>query len=155
MIRVGVIGAYGRMGQLVCRAVVEHPDLGLVAAIDRSRRGESIGRMVGHPELNVLVSDELDALLQAEVEVAVDFTHPDVVRENVQWCIDHAVHVVVGTTGLSDVDLEEIGAQLELENGESNVIVAPNFAVGAVLILPSVAFLLRVFQSSPRRAPGP
>jgi 4-hydroxy-tetrahydrodipicolinate reductase len=148
MIRVGVIGAYGRMGQLVCRAVVEHPDLGLVAAIDRSRRGESIGRMVGHPELNVLVSDELDALLQAEVEVAVDFTHPDVVRENVQWCIDHAVHVVVGTTGLSDVDLEEIGAQLELENGESNVIVAPNFAVGAVLMERFAGLAARVLPAA-------
>lgn len=148
MIRVGVIGAYGRMGQLVCRAVVEDPDLGLVAAIDRSRRGESIGRMVGHPELNVLVSDELDALLQAEVEVAVDFTHPDVVRENVQWCIDHAVHVVVGTTGFTEADLDEIGKQLELENGESNVIVAPNFAVGAVLMERFAGLAARVMPAA-------
>jgi 4-hydroxy-tetrahydrodipicolinate reductase len=147
VIRVGVIGAYGRMGQLVCRAVADDPDLALVAAIDRSRRGESIGRVIGHPRLDVIVFDELDTLLQAEVEVAVDFTHPDVVRDNIQWCVDHAVHVVVGTTGLTPRDLEEIGGQLELENGESNVIVAPNFALGAVLMERFAGVAARVFPA--------
>jgi 4-hydroxy-tetrahydrodipicolinate reductase len=147
VIRVGVVGAYGRMGQLVCRAVTEDPELTLVAAIDRSRHGESIGRMVGHPELDVLVSDEHDALLQAEVEVAVDFTHPDVVRENIQWCIDHAMHVVVGTTGLGEVDLAGISRTLELENGESNVIVAPNFALGAVLMERFAGLAAHVFPA--------
>jgi 4-hydroxy-tetrahydrodipicolinate reductase len=148
MIRVGVIGANGRMGQLVCRAVAEDPELVLVAANDRSWRGEPIGRMIGHPEIDVLVSDELEGLLQAEVEVAVDFTHPEVVRDNIQWCIDHAVHVVVGTTGLTEGDLDEIGKQLELENGESNVIVAPNFALGAVLMERFAGMAARVFPAA-------
>lgn len=147
MIRVGVVGAHGRMGQLVCRAVADDPDLTLSAAIDRSRHGESIGRMIGHPELDILVSDEHDALLQAEVEVAVDFTHPDVVGDNVQWCVDHAMHVVVGTTGLGDDALAAIARTLELENGESNVIVAPNFALGAVLMERFSGIAARVFPA--------
>ena len=147
MIRVGVIGAYGRMGQMVCRAVAEDPDLALVAAIDRSRHGESIGRLIGHPELGVQMSDEHEGLLQAEVEVAVDFTHPDVVFENVEWCISHAVHAVVGTTGLTERNLASIASALRDEGGESNVIVAPNFALGAVLMERFAAVAARVFPA--------
>lgn len=134
MIRVGVIGACGRMGQMVCRAVAEAPDLVLVAAIDRSRVGQSIGPLIGHPKIDIPISEELDRLLEAEVEVAVDFTHPDVVMDNVRWCVTHAIHLVVGTTGIGDPELEEIRRLLEAEGSESNVIVAPNFALGAVLM---------------------
>jgi len=134
VIRVGVIGACGRMGRAVCAAVAETRDLELVAAIDRSRVGEPIGPIVGVPALTTLVSDELDELIEAETEVAVDFTHGDVVRENVQWAIAHAMHLVVGTTGLTDEDVERFGKQLEAEGSESNILIAPNFAVGAVLM---------------------
>ena len=134
MIRVGVIGACGRMGLMVSRTVAEVEDMALVAAIDRSKTGRSIGDLIGHPEIQVPVSDELDRLLEAEVEVAVDFTHPDVVMDNVRWCVAHAVHLVVGTSGLSERDLQEIATSIEDEGSESNVIVAPNFALGAVLM---------------------
>jgi 4-hydroxy-tetrahydrodipicolinate reductase len=134
VIRVGVVGACGRMGQIVCRAVAEAGDMALVAAIDRSRVGQSIGSLIGHAGIDVPISDELDRLLEAEVEVAVDFTHPDVVMEDVRWCIAHAIHVVVGTTGVGQGDLEEIAGLLDDEGHESNVVVAPNFAIGAVLM---------------------
>jgi 4-hydroxy-tetrahydrodipicolinate reductase len=134
VIRVGVVGARGRMGQAVCRAVADAPELALVAAIDRSGVGQHIGRLIGRPDLDVPVSDELDRLLEAEVEVAVDFTHPDVVMDDVRWCIAHAIHVVVGTTGVSQNDLDEIQHLLDDEGAESNVVVAPNFAIGAVLM---------------------
>lgn len=134
MIRVGVIGACGRMGLMVCRAVAEAEDLTLVAAIDRSKVGQKIGQMIGHPEINAPVSDELDRLLEAEVEVAVDFTHPDVVMDDVRWCVSHAIHLVVGTTGVAEEDLQEIYGLLADEGHESNVILAPNFALGAVLM---------------------
>jgi 4-hydroxy-tetrahydrodipicolinate reductase len=134
MIRVGVIGARGRMGQIVTRAIADADDMALVAAIDRSGVGQQIGRLIGRPSVDVPISDELDRLLEAEVEVAVDFTHPDVVMDDVRWCIAHAIHVVVGTTGVSERDLEEIERLLDDEGGESNVVVAPNFAIGAVLM---------------------
>ncbi|MBI3648522.1 MAG: 4-hydroxy-tetrahydrodipicolinate reductase [Actinobacteria bacterium] len=134
MIRVGVIGACGRMGQMVCRAVAEQDDLALVAAVDRSHVGESIGKLIGRPKLDVSVSDELDALLESHAEVAVDFTHPDVVRDDIHWAVAHAMHLVVGTTGLTEADIEAVERQLEAEGSESNVILAPNFAIGAVLM---------------------
>ncbi len=147
MIRVGVIGACGRMGRMVCRAVAEAPDLALVAAIDRSQVGRSIGSLIGDPRIDVPISEELHRLLEAEVEVAVDFTHPDVVMDNIRWCITHAIHLVVGTTGIGEGDLEEIRSLLESEGSESNVIVAPNFALGAVLMQRFAAQAARFFPA--------
>lgn len=147
MIRVGVIGAAGRMGQMVCRSVAEADDLVLAAAVDLSRVGETIGPLIGHPKISVPISDELDRLLEAEVEVAVDFTHPGVVMDDVRWCVEHAIHIVVGTTGLTEQDLVEIPRLLEEGGGESNVIVAPNFAIGAVLMQRFAAQAARYFPA--------
>jgi NAD(P)-dependent dehydrogenase (short-subunit alcohol dehydrogenase family) len=132
VIRVGVIGACGRMGLMVCRAVAEADDLALVAAIDRSRIGENVGALIGQPKLGIPVSDELERLLEAEAAIAIDFTHPDVVMENVRWCIDHGVHLVVGTTGITQEDLQSIEKAIVDEGSETHVIVASNFALGAV-----------------------
>lgn len=134
MIRVGVIGALGRMGRMVCSTVAdETDDLTLSAAIDRSRVGDPIGPLVGHPEVKTPITDELDVLLQSETEVAVDFTHPDTVMDNIRWAVLHAVHIVVGTTGITEENLHEVRSLIESEGNESNVLIAPNFAIGAVL----------------------
>jgi 4-hydroxy-tetrahydrodipicolinate reductase len=135
VIRVGVIGAYGRMGREVCRAVADDPESVLVAAVDSQGSGENIGALIGHPELKLEISDELDALTDAEVDVAVDFTNPDAVMDDIRWCVRHAIHIVVGTTGLTQAHLDEVRALIEEEGSESNVFVAPNFAIGAVLMM--------------------
>lgn len=148
MIRVGVLGAAGRMGRLVCQAVVQDPDLALVAGVNPSLGGEHLGRMIGHPEVDVRISDELDTLLQAETEVAVDFTRPDVVMDNIRWAIEHAMHIVVGTTGIGPEQQADIAGLLEAEGSESNVIVAPNFAIGAVLLQRFAEMAARVFPAA-------
>lgn len=132
MIRVGVIGALGKMGREVCRAVQEDPDTVLVAAVDANGNGQTISEGRGG---TIRVSDELDLLSQAEADVAVDFTHPDAVMDNVRWCIRHALDAVVGTTGFTDAHLAEIARLIEEEGSESNIFVAPNFALGAVLMM--------------------
>jgi 4-hydroxy-tetrahydrodipicolinate reductase len=123
------------MGREVCRAVAEDPECVLVAAVDTTGAGENIGSLISHPELDLKVSDELDTLTDAEVDVAVDFTHPDVVMDDIRWCVRHAIHIVVGTTGITPADLDEVRALIEEEGNESNVFVAPNFAIGAVLMM--------------------
>ena len=150
MIRVGVIGAAGRMGRMVCRAVAEDPDLALVAALDRSHVGEPVGVIAGLPGADdgVRVTDDPQILLQADTEVAVDFTHPSVVMDNVRWAVEHAVHIVVGTTGIGDDDLAEIERLLEKGGNESNVVVAPNFAIGAVLAQRFAAEAARYFPAA-------
>lgn len=134
MIRVGVIGACGRMGQLVARAVIDDPGLSLVAAVDRSHVGRSIGPLVGRADVEIPITDELGRLLEADVEVAVEFTHPDVVMDNLEFCVTHAIDTVVGTSGFDAPRLARLRARLDEEGGESNILVAPNFALGAVLM---------------------
>jgi 4-hydroxy-tetrahydrodipicolinate reductase len=147
LIRVGVIGACGRMGLMVCRAVAEADDLALVAAIDRSKIGENVGALIGQPKLGIPVSDELERLLEAEAEIAIDFTHPDVVMENVRWCIDHGVHLVVGTTGITQEDLQSIEKAIADEGSETHVILASNFALGAVLMLRFASQAIQFFPA--------
>jgi 4-hydroxy-tetrahydrodipicolinate reductase len=111
------------MGAAVCEAVVADADLDLVAAVDPPRAGAEVAGLV--------VAASADALTQAGAEVAVDFTHLDAARDNLRWCADHGVHSVVGTTGFDDADY----AELEARFTKSNCIIAPNFAVGAVLMM--------------------
>jgi 4-hydroxy-tetrahydrodipicolinate reductase len=146
MIRVGVLGALGRMGREVCRATQEDPETVLVAAVDANASGEvlSFGDSTNG---SIKVSEEIDMLSQAEVDVAVDFTHPKAVMDNVRWCVRHAVDVVVGTTGLRPQDYDEIRALIEEEGSESNVFIAPNFAIGAVLMMRFAAQASRFFST--------
>ncbi len=120
MIRVGVVGAAGRMGREICRAVTADPGLELAAAVDPSHAGQTID--------DVVVAGSLDALADAGVEVATEFTRGEVAPSNVDWCIAHGVHVVTGTTGF-DPDPAWAAQQ------EVGVFVASNFAIGAVLMM--------------------
>jgi len=101
MIRVGVFGAAGRMGATVCAAVAADPGCDLVAAVDPYHAGIDL-RQLGIDVPGVQVAATADALAAAGVEVVVDFTVADAARANLDWCADHGVHAVVGTTGFSD-----------------------------------------------------
>jgi 4-hydroxy-tetrahydrodipicolinate reductase len=130
-VKVGVFGAGGRMGTMVCRTVVEDPDLDLVAAVDPHYAGIELRTATGVDLPGLLISPGPDGLAAAGAEVAVDFTHLDAARENLRWCAAHGVHAVVGTTGFTDDDYEEVRALFT----RSNCLIAPNFAVGAVLMM--------------------
>src|SRR5215213_4236081 len=118
-IRVGVSGATGRLGRAVCAAVAADPRVDLVAAVGR-RGGEVQG---------VTVARGVADLEPGGLDVMVDVSAPDGARTVVPWCAEHGVHAVVGTTGLGDADLESWRAAFT----RSNCLVAPNFAIGAVL----------------------
>ncbi len=118
MIKVAVAGAAGRMGQTVCEAVLAAPDMELVGRAD--------------PRLDTTLADVLE-----DAEVVVDFTEPDTALENALACIRAGVHVVIGTTGFDSAPLEH--AQPEqggraADRPRANVLIAPNFAIGAVLM---------------------
>ena len=136
MIRVGVLGAAGRMGREVCRTVAAADDLQLVAAVDPNN--------VGLETEGLLVSATVESL--ADVDVAVDFTQPSAVMPNARWCLRNGIHAVVGTTGLTPADLEEL--RQGADAGEANCVVAPNFALGAVLLLRFAAEAARYFDAA-------
>ena len=122
MIRVGVVGAAGRMGATVCAAVAADSSLELVAAVDTTGDVTAQG---------VTISRELKALADAKVEVVVDFTVAAAARVTLPWLALHGVHAVVGTTGFNDADI----AAFKQEFSRSNCLIAPNFAIGAVLMM--------------------
>lgn len=122
----GVLGARGRMGTEVCRAVDAAPDLELVAMIDQG--------------------DWLFNASDAAAEVVVDFTTPEVVLDNLHWCIDQGINVVVGTSGFTEQRLARVRSWLE-HKPEVGVVIAPNFAVGAVLMMDFAARASRFFES--------
>ena len=132
MIRVGVLGAGGKMGRLVCATVAEDPGLDLVAAVDPSGAGASLQEVAGVPNVDLTVTGSAASLAEAGTEVAVDFTRPDAVLENLRVCVENGVHAVVGTTGIGPEQLDEIRGWLGDRPG-LGVIVAPNFSIGAVV----------------------
>ncbi|MEB3288153.1 MAG: 4-hydroxy-tetrahydrodipicolinate reductase [Vampirovibrionales bacterium] len=134
-IRVAVCGALGRMGLEVVKTVLADPELELVAAIEHHRIGETLHEAsagVACCEL-VLEEDLGKALVDSQAQVCVDFTHPSTVFQNALTIIEAGCRPVIGTTGISSEQLEKIKAALEAKN--IGGLVAPNFAIGAVLIM--------------------
>jgi len=132
MIRVLVNGAMGKMGRTTCDAVMAEPDLTLAAAVDNvfSEAGarEACG-LKGVP----LYASLSESIGQEQIDVAVDFTTPDAVFDNVIICLRAGVHCVVGTTGMADADL--VAIETETRSSARNCFIAPNFAIGAVLMM--------------------
>jgi 4-hydroxy-tetrahydrodipicolinate reductase len=126
MIRVGVIGAQGRMGAEVVRAVEAAPDLDFVAGVDQG--------------------DDLQQLIDARADVVVEFTHPGAVMPNLEFCIEHGIHTVVGTTGFDDERYTRLRTWLEA-SPSTGIIVAPNFGIGAVLMMKFAAVAAPHFES--------
>lgn len=140
-IRVGVLGARGRVGTEVCKAVDAAADMELVAMVD--------------------AGDWMFNVADAGAEVVVDFTHPDVVMDNVRFCVDQGIHAVVGTTGFTEARLVQVREWLT-PKPDLGVLIAPNFAIGAILSMRFAAMAARFYESveiielhHPRKADAP
>ena len=133
-IRVVVVGATGKMGREVIKAVHNERNLLLVGAIDSFGVGEDIGVLAGIGGLGIEVQGDLAAVLvETKVDVVVDFTNPSSVCNNIKTALQAGVNCVVGTTGISQDQIKEIN-NLSTEKG-LGVLIAPNFAIGAVLMM--------------------
>jgi 4-hydroxy-tetrahydrodipicolinate reductase len=125
-IKVGVLGARGKMGGQVCRAVEDAADMDLVATVD--------------------AGDPIDDLVRCGAQAVVDFTHPDVVMDNLEFCIRRGIHAVVGTTGFDEARLDRLRGWLADSPG-TGALVAPNFSIGAVLMMRFAAEAARFYES--------
>ncbi len=126
MIKVAVLGSRGRMGSEVVKAVNEARDLELVAELD--------------------LGDSLETLVSAGAQVVVDFTTPDSVMANLEFVISKNIHAVIGTTGFDDARIAKIKSLLS--TSKSGVLIAPNFAIGAVLMMEFATKAAKYFESA-------
>ena len=127
MIKVGVLGARGRMGAEVVAAVDAAADCQLVAALD--------------------LGDSLDQLISSGAQVVVDFTTPDSVMANLEFLIIHKIHAVIGTTGFDEARLAKLKS-LSSAHPEVGILIAPNFAIGAVLMMEFATKAAKYFESA-------
>ena len=125
--RVGVLGAKGKVGSTMAAAVEKADDMTLAAEVDE---GDPVSRFV-----------------DSRTEIVIDFTHPDVVMDNLKFLIDNGIHVVVGTTGFTDERLAHVEAWLA-EAPSTAVLIAPNFAIGAVLSMRFAQIAAPFFESA-------
>jgi 4-hydroxy-tetrahydrodipicolinate reductase len=125
MIKVGVLGAKGRMGSQICAAVAAEQDMTLAAGVD--------------------VGDDREAL--SGCDVVVDFTHPGAVMDNLRWCVGQGLDTVVGTSGFGDARTAEVAQWLAAAPG-TRALIVPNFSIGAVLMMRFAAQAARFFESA-------
>ncbi|GAB3233870.1 4-hydroxy-tetrahydrodipicolinate reductase [Mycolicibacterium hippocampi] len=124
--RVGVLGAHGKVGATMVQAVQDADDLTFSAGVDADQ--------------------SLSVLVEADTEVVIDFTHPSVVMDNLKFLIDNGIHAVIGTTGFTDERIAEVKGWLTAKP-EVAVLIAPNFAIGAVLSMHFAQQAARFFES--------
>jgi len=124
--RVGVLGSKGKVGTTMVAAVRDANDMTLSAEVD--------------------VGDPLSLLAECNTEMVIDFTHPDVVMDNLKFLIDNGIHAVVGTTGFTEERLAQVKSRLDA-NPHTAVLIAPNFAIGAVLSMHFAQQAARYFES--------
>ena len=146
--RVGVLGATGRMGRATCKAVLDAPDLELVAVVARATGvGCPLGDLVpGAPE-GLEVGEDLSGLLAAGAEVVVDFSRPEATAAAVGRLLGEGVHLVSGTTGLAPEVMDDLG-NLAGKADHGNAVWAPNFALGAVLAMHFAAVAGRFYPAA-------
>lgn len=131
--RVCIAGATGWVGKALSLAVAKSSDMELVAAVSRSKAGRNLGEVVGDPSIDVVISESVaQALAATSADVLVDYTAATAVKGHVMKAIEHGVHVVVGSSGLTDDDYAQIGRAAQA--GKVGVIAAGNFAITAVLL---------------------
>jgi 4-hydroxy-tetrahydrodipicolinate reductase len=119
------------MGRTVCQAVADDAELELVAAADPGFGATALRSLVGDGVPDIVIDGELAGLGERGVDVVVDFTHHEAARANLAWAAGAGVHAVVGTSGFTEADHEGLRAQFT----RSNCLIAPNFAIGAVLMM--------------------
>ncbi|MDO9536618.1 MAG: 4-hydroxy-tetrahydrodipicolinate reductase [Bacillota bacterium] len=146
-LRVAVSGAFGRMGREVCRTVLDDDNLDLVGAFDSHGKENDIGLELGRRNLGIKIKELTPkSLEECRAKVLVDFTTPMSVLHNIDISLKSGVRPVVGTTGITHVDLTRISEWVD-RSGLSAVI-APNFALGAVLMMTFSSIAVRYFPQA-------
>jgi len=134
MKKIIVSGACGRMGSEVVKTVFDKEDTIMVGAYDKNNSGKDIHKLLNVDGPEVIISSDLNKIIEnTNPDIIIDFTSPDAVMDNIKLGLDYEIDMIVGTTGITDIELKKIKA--ELNNKNMKILIAPNFAIGAVLMM--------------------
>jgi len=133
MIKVVVTGVSGKMGSTICRVILLEEDIKLVAAVSKSKSGIELGKIIGGPNAGIIAVKTIKEALKSNPEVLIDFTHASVAPDNIIFALENGIHVVIGTTGIDEQKIAKI--KKKAEEVKANVIMAPNFAIGAAMMM--------------------
>jgi 4-hydroxy-tetrahydrodipicolinate reductase len=144
-IKIVIAGPRGRMGREALELIHKTENFSLVGAVDRVNEGKKISELEGLPPLDATIYTDLEVCLQSvKADVLLDLTTPEIGRKHTKLALQYGVRPVVGTTGFTSEDLEEL--QKIAEDKELGAIIAPNFAVGAVLMMKFAQLAAKYFQ---------
>ena len=133
-IKVVFAGVNGKTGRAVLKGIMNEPDIDIVGAVDINSQGTDIGMLIGFQPVNILVEDDLDQVIKnTNPDVLLDFTSPASVMKNIEIAVENRVGCVIGTTGISPEDLEIV--KQWSDQYRTPVFIAPNFSIGAVLMM--------------------
>ena len=134
MIKVGVVGALGKMGKEVIKAVFNSSDMKIVMAVDIQKVGVDVGSLILGQNIEVKIEEDLiNSIKTSKPDVIVDFTQPSTIYEHVCTYMDQQIHSVIGTTGLNEDQLKNIESMSKENN--TSCLIAPNFSTGAILLM--------------------
>jgi len=132
--KVVLTGVSGKMGKAILNGIINEPDVQVVGAVDIKLQGKDIGFLIGEDQKDVYIQDNLEQVINdTKPQILIDFTNPQAVMKNIRIALTNRVSVIVGTTGLTPHDIEELN--LLTEKFEVPAFLAPNFALGAVLMM--------------------
>ena len=145
MQRIAMFGICGKMGTAMAGELIKEEDIEMVAGFDSINTGTDLGEYLGTGKKGISITDSYEDILDQSPDLIIDFTIAEVARKTISWAIDNNIDIIVGTTGLSPDDLSGI----EKKAGEcgSKVLIAPNFAIGAVIMMKVSGMIAEYFDN--------
>ncbi len=142
--KVAIFGICGKMGQAIGRELLKEQDMEIVAGFDIKGVGQDIGSLLGSEKTKTLVYDQYDAVCKQSPEVIIDFSIADIAVKTIHWAIENSIHIIVGTTGIDQNDLEQI--RIKAESAQSKVFIVPNFSIGAMMMIKVASLIAPYFD---------
>jgi len=134
MKKIALFGICGKMGKSMLSELILENDIKVVAGFDKVNKGTDIGVLIGREITGIKVTDNYDEIKETKPDIIVDFTGPEIVYKNIMWAIENNINIIVGATGLKKEEIEVIKEKSE-NLKKSKVFIAPNFTLGAVLMI--------------------
>ena len=145
MQRIAMFGICGKMGTAMAGELIKEEDIDLVAGFDSINIGTDLGEYLGTGKNGISITDSYKDILEQSPDLIIDFTIAEVARKTISWAIDNNIDIIVGTTGLSPDDLS--GIEKKAGDCGSKVLIAPNFAIGAVIMMKVSGMIAKYFDN--------